>query len=386
MSQSNQQVLLHLSLIAGLGPARALKVVQRLLGQHKEVDNAALFTIQSSFDLSEVYQLAVGDAIKKLGLTEPVARVLVEGLADRKRFEDELYLMQRHDVQLVTLLDQNYPRSLANIHLPPLVLYLQGQHLVQERKRLALVGSRDMSEYGKQVVTQLVPELVGAGFDIVSGGAYGVDSAAHQTTLDVGGRTVVVLGSGLLNVYPRSNKKMFQQVLEQEGAVISAVHLYAEPDRFNFPARNRIISGLSQGTIVVQAAEKSGSLITAKYALEQGRQVFAVPGSVYDQRSVGCHNLIKQGAVLVHNAQDIINEFDVQYSSRNMSVFEQQKTASQSQVQVGDPLLEYFSGSMSVDELCQKTGLDQHVLHDKLFELQLEGKIKQNFIGGWERV
>jgi DNA processing protein len=218
----------------------------------------------------------------------------------------ELELLAKKGYQIVTLADAEYPKLLREIPDPPPFLYVYGR-LSGSASKIAVVGSRNATDYGLTTTKNLCADLATLGITIVSGMARGIDSAAHEGALSVKGKTIAVLGSGLARVYPVENIKLSQRI-SQNGAVVSEFALMSEPDAHHFPARNRIISGMSLGTVVVEATKKSGSLITARLAAEQNREVFAVPGSVQSFKSTGTHTLIKQGAKLVENAQDIVEE------------------------------------------------------------------------------
>jgi len=204
-------------------------------------------------------------------------------------------------------MDALYPENLKTIHYPPPVLYFKGTIKESDKNSISIVGSRKATYYGKMVAEKLSKDLSLAGLTIISGMARGIDTAAHKGVLSVNGRTIAVLGCGIDHIYPPENRRLAQEI-EASGAVISEFSLSTLPERQNFPRRNRVISGLSLGTVVVEAAEKSGALITADFALDQGREVFAIPGNINSPLSNGSHNLIKQGAKLVNNYQDILEE------------------------------------------------------------------------------
>jgi len=210
-------------------------------------------------------------------------------------------------VGAVFILDKEYPALLKQIHLPPIILYCRGAKL--SNNNFSIVGSRKGSIYAENVCKHIIPKLIDQ-YTIISGGALGVDSMAHKEAIKSGGRTVAVLGSGFLQPYPRENIDLFRAIVDNGGTVISPFNLKMEPLKGNFPARNRIIAGMSVGTLVVQAAVKSGAHITAAFALEQGREVFAVPGSIFEEISLGCHSLIQQGAKLVSCPEDILEEIN----------------------------------------------------------------------------
>ncbi|MCD6153728.1 MAG: DNA-processing protein DprA [Syntrophobacterales bacterium] len=220
--------------------------------------------------------------------------------------DKELELVDRHNVSIVTLKDPSYPKALLNIYDPPPLLYIKG-NLVKEDINVAVIGSRMASTYGKFMTERLSRELALNGVTVVSGMARGVDSAAHTGAIAGGGRTIAVLGSGIDVIYPPENKKLFEKI-SANGAVITEFPFNTPPKGPNFPARNRIISGISFGVVIVEANEKSGSLITARLGLEQGREIFAVPGSIDSPGSKGTHKLLKDGAKLVESVDDILEE------------------------------------------------------------------------------
>ena len=214
---------------------------------------------------------------------------------------------ERLGIRAITQASELYPRELKEIYAPPAVLFYRGE-LQPQARRLAIVGSRRLSRYGKSAAQEIARGLAAAGVTVVSGAARGIDTAAHQGALQEG-RTVAVLGCGVDVAYPAENRRLLEEIAATGGAVISEYPPGTRPNAPFFPARNRIISGLSAGTVVVEAAEKSGSLITAELALSEGRDVFAVPGSIYSATSRGCNRLIQQGAKLVMSAEDVLSEY-----------------------------------------------------------------------------
>ncbi len=212
------------------------------------------------------------------------------------------------EVRLVTLVDAEYPSLLREIDDPPLVLYVRGKLPIDTSRALAVVGTRRSTQYGKMVAGRFASQLALRGLIVVSGLAAGIDAAAHQGTLDVGGHTVAVMGCGIDYPYPKRNQEL-QAKIAEEGTVLSEYPMGTRPAKWTFPQRNRILSGLSRGIVVVQAPERSGAMITARLALEQGREVFAVPGNITTTTSAGTNRLIKQGAKLVETIDDILEEF-----------------------------------------------------------------------------
>ncbi|MFA5306143.1 MAG: DNA-processing protein DprA [Candidatus Babeliales bacterium] len=391
----NHSLLTHLSLITDVGPATIFKLFKHLyrikFPEASQVELVDLRTHQCELDASVLYCYTALDFIQKVGFSERLALRIVEGLNNKKLLDDERELARRHEVAIVTFLDESYPELLHHIHLPPVVLYCQGSSLQREAKSIGFVGSRRATDYATRAMRKLIPGLVASGWQIVSGGAEGADTIAHELTLECGGRTIAVLGSGLLQPYPASNKKLFEKMIASGSTLVSPFSLMTPPDRGTFPARNRIISGLSSGCVIVQAAERSGALITAQCALEQGRSVFAIPGSITDDLSAGCHRLIQDGAKLVNKLDDILEEFGegaevgaqllVRHSEQSAQIIEVAATKVSS-----DPVIACLMQPATLDELLDKTGCSADELQDRLFQLQLEGKIRQNFAGTWECV
>jgi len=227
---------------------------------------------------------------------------------DRDAFlREEKRLLSRQDTRVITFWDPEYPDVLKHIPDAPLVLYVKGEMPLSETRGLAVVGSRRASIYGRVTAQKFAGQFAEMGLDVISGLAAGIDTAAHRGSLSAKGRTIAVLGSGLAWIYPAQNIKLAREI-EKQGLLVSEFPMRTEPFYYNFPRRNRIISGLALGVLVVEAAKKSGALITASFALEQGKEVFAIPGQVDRPTAQGTHHLIRQGAKLVNNVQDILEE------------------------------------------------------------------------------
>ena len=213
-------------------------------------------------------------------------------------------------IEEIGIESRDYPKQLKQIYAPPLKLYVLGNKQLLKQKGIAIVGARKATEYGKKIALQISKQLSEVGINIISGLALGIDSYAHLGTLQKNsiGKTIAVLGSGLDKIYPKENIELAKKIIKSGGCLISEYPVGTFASKLNFPQRNRIISGLSNGVLVVEASEKSGSLITADFALEQGREVFAVPGNILNKTSAGTNNLIKQGAKLVTNYEEILEE------------------------------------------------------------------------------
>lgn len=217
--------------------------------------------------------------------------------------------MQKQKINMITINDKKYPHKLKNIYDPPIVLYIKGNMDILNNNSLAIIGSRSCSEYGKKIATNFSYNISKNNINIISGLARGIDTYAHKGTICAKGKTIAVIGSGIDLIYPAENTKLANEIIKQGGAVISEYIIGTKPDKINFPARNRIISGLSDGVLVVEASKKSGANITVDFALEQGKNVYAVPGNIYSYVSSGTNELIKQGATLVTTEQDILADF-----------------------------------------------------------------------------
>ncbi|HSW75425.1 MAG TPA: DNA-processing protein DprA [Candidatus Saccharimonadales bacterium] len=387
-----QHIILHLSLIQNLTPRLVYEIIETI-------------TLEK---LSDLYQYNMQDFIK-LGCSQDIAHLIVAGLSDTASLDKELELVQQHNVTVVTFVCPQYPALLKQIDVAPLVLYCQGDvRLFDNEKMFACVGARKAHSYVRDALVKLVVPMIQDEWVIVSGGAAGADTYAHQIALDHKGKTIVVVGSGLCHVYPPANRKLFEQVVYDGGLIVSCFPMNMASFPYNFPIRNRIISGLSKGCLVLQAASKSGALITAHFALEQGREVFAVPGSIFDPLSAGCHDLLQQGAKLVTCTQDILDELSypgkvtqVQMkiqsdtkvkdasSGRDGQVGKSKSSSIGSTADLDDierSILHYTIVPVTAEMLMSKVGVSLDILQSKLFSLSLDGKIYQDTIGLWKRV
>lgn len=224
--------------------------------------------------------------------------------------EKQIEILEKKNIKILTYEDKEYLRQLKNINDFPICLFCKGNiELLKRKNKIAIVGSRDYSQYGEKVATKIAYELSNKNITIVSGGARGIDSFAHKGCILAKKQTIIVLGNGLDYIYPPENKELQEEVLKNEGLIISEYPLGIKPSKYNFPARNRIISGISDGVLVVEAKEKSGALITVDFALEQGKNIYAIPGNINNKNSQGTNELIKQGAKLVTNINDILEDY-----------------------------------------------------------------------------
>jgi DNA processing protein len=291
----------------------------------------------------------------------------------RKSFDISAYLgrVSKQDIEVITINDGTYPKLLKEIPDAPPVLYVKGE-IPRNERVIAVVGTRKITNYGKEVTEILVRDLVSAGFKIVSGLARGVDAHSHKVTVGSGGKTIAVLGGGVDRIYPPENEALAKEIINGNGAVISEFPVGMSSIPGNFPARNRIISGLSLGVLVTEAGEDSGSLITAGCAGEQGREVFAVPGPMYSKLAKGPARLIKQGAKLVMNLEDILEELNLDASP--MTVGGREITPDSSEEQV---ILDLMSdGPVHIDKITREAKLPAAKVGSILSLMEIKGKIK----------
>ncbi len=295
-------------------------------------------------------------------------------------YRDEDYLKKLFDslhkksIRTVTIFDENYPECLRYIYDKPLVLHMKGEITGEDSIALAVVGSRETTSYGKWATEYFVKELVKLDVTIVSGLALGIDGIAHQTALEHGGRTIAVLGNGLDVVYPKKNRELYR-LIPENGALITEYGLTVQPTAYNFPLRNRIISGISLGVIVIEAKERSGSLITAEHALEQGKEVFALPGNINSIFSKGTNKLIKEGAKIIMDIEDILEEI-YQLKGRRKKGIEEENLSQLSDLEV--LVVESMKeGPIHSDMIALRTGLDISTVNSILTILEIKGIIKE---------
>lgn len=348
-----------LNLVPSVGPIRFRRLMERF-------GSAAAVLEGSVSDLAEVEGFGIS-------LAEKLARSFESAPA---QLETEMSLCEKHGISFITATDEDYPESLRHIADPPIVLYVKGQIRHTDALAVAVVGTRRPTAYGSAAAERLSRELAEAGVTVISGLARGVDTLAHTAALKASGRTIGVLGSGLGRFYPPENKGLAEKMALQ-GAVLTEFPVSTEPDRGNFPRRNRLISALSLAVLVVEADETSGALITARLAAEQGKDVFAVPGSIFSKMSAGPHRLLKQGAKLVEQAGDVLEEIE---SLKALIKMKKQMAPEKNRIELNgqeNDLLEHVSlEPMTIDDLSGRTGLPSPVLSALLLNLELKGFVK----------
>ncbi|MCA9901393.1 MAG: DNA-protecting protein DprA [Ardenticatenaceae bacterium] len=357
---SDLKYWLGFNLIKGIGPAK----VQALLDYYGSLANAWQ---ANEFELV------------KIGFDK---RALNTFLKTRQEVDLDAALaqVQQANVSLMTWEMESYPSYLREIPNPPPLLYYQGDILEQDQWAVAVVGTRRLTAYGRQVTRDLVAGMVQNNITVVSGLARGIDAIAHKTAVELGGRTLAVLGSGLDCIYPAENRTLAQEIMQGQGAIISEYGLGAQPEAKNFPPRNRIISGLSLGVIIIEAGERSGALITTNFALEQNREVFAVPGNINSPASRGPNKLIQEGAKLVTNIEDVLEELNLHMVAERTAV---QLVLPETAEEIA--LYGQLSGQpLHIDELSRATGLPSALVSSTLTLMELKGMVQQ--VGGMNYV
>ena len=366
MTASPLYAWLAVSLARHIGPATFLRLLQ--------IFNDP----QSILGASSSQLVALGLAEETIAdLQQPAHEVI-----DRT-----LQWLSSNNAIILSLYDENYPVMLRHITDPPPLLYVVGDPAVLRLPQLAIVGSRNPTPAGEHNAQEFAAELTRAGMVITSGLALGIDAAAHRGALQVNGKTIAVLGTGVDRIYPESHRALALQIVAQGGAVISEFPIGTPPWAGNFPRRNRIISGMCKGVLVVEAALKSGSLITARHALDQGREVYAIPGSIHNTQSKGCHLLLRQGAKLVENIADILEELPPTFSDNSDSYAADghytQLTAEDSQGKVVMAVIE--DAPTPVDHIIERCGLTPDAVCSILLLLELQGKVQMTTAGHYCR-
>ncbi len=348
------------NLVRGIGPAR----LRALLDHFGDLERA---------------WKAEAEELKEAGLDQ---RSLESLLATRKMIslEEEVAKVARAGAEVIPWDDPSYPPRLAQIHNPPFLLYVKGEIVPQDEWAVAVVGTRTPRPYGRQVVEQIAGDLARNGITVVSGLARGIDSLAHQAALDAGGRTIAVLGCGIDIVYPTEYANL-AKAIASNGALVTEYPLGTPPEGGNFPARNRIISGLALGTVIVEAGQRSGALITADYTLEQGRELFAVPGNITSEKSQGTNRLIQEGgAKLVLSVEDILEELNLSMIAEQREV---QEVLPQNETEA--IILKYVSQEpVHIDQIGRETGLPISQVSSTLALMELKGLVRQ--VGGMNYV
>ncbi|MFZ7119796.1 MAG: DNA-processing protein DprA [Eubacteriaceae bacterium] len=338
----------------------------------KKISVKKFYELYNYFDsIEEIYCCDIGH----LRACDILTNDNIEDIINSKNndlLNKHLELLHKSKISYTTIIDEDYPQILKNIHLPPPVLYYLG---IIDRdifnNCISIVGSRNASYYGLKMSEKIAYELASSKINIVSGLAKGIDSKAHIGALKASGKTIAVLGNGVNIIYPKENRYLYNQI-KNSGLIISEFPPNTEPKPYNFPRRNRIISGLSLGTLIIEAAKKSGSLITAKYALEQGREVYALPGNINNQNSVGVNLLIKDGAKVVTETIDIIEDIFPMFSFKNLENATKDNIFTAEERAILDLLRNGFNDA---DKLYEQTNMPIKRINYVLSMLEIDQKI-----------
>jgi DNA processing protein len=356
----SREALIALNLIEHVGPVRA-----RLLLEH--FGDAPNILAASKTELLRVRN--IGDE----------TAAAIAGWENSADLAGELRRIQEFGCRAVIQSDDEYPASLRQIYDPPLVLYVKGRLTAKDKNAVALVGSRMTTHYGIETARKLAYQLAYVGVTVVSGGARGIDTAAHQGALAAKGRTLCVLGTGINIVFPPENKDLYERIAAS-GAVITQFPFNRNGDRQSFAIRNRIVAGMTLGTVVVEADLNSGALITSNFATEYGRQVFAVPGRIDSPRSKGCHDLIKKGAKLCEGAEDILSEFEYLFPASNRPP-SPGETGVLPALELGENEQKVYDAlqpeESSIDEVIRRSGLPSSAVSVALLGLEMKHVVKQ---------
>ena len=357
----SREALIALNMIEGVGPVRARSLLEHF-GDAPKILSASKHELTRVRTIGEDTAENISSWEKSIDLADELKRIADFGC------------------HVLISTDDNYPASLREIYDPPLVLYVKGQLTPKDKNSIAMVGSRMTTHYGIETARKLGYQLAYTGVTVVSGGARGIDTAAHQGALSGKGRTIAVLGTGINIIFPTENAELFERIAAN-GAVITQFPFNRSADKQTFPIRNRIVAGMTLGTVVVEANLTSGSLITANFATEYGRQIFAVPGRIDSPRSKGCHDLIKKGAKLCEGVEDILSEFEYLFPTSNRP-----PTASETGVL---PALELSENEQkvfdavkagdesSIDEIIRASGLPSSAVNVALFGLEMKRLVRQ---------
>jgi DNA processing protein len=307
------------------------------------------------------------------GIDKTIARLIKTG-SDKKFADTQIELLHKANARMITFWDKEYPQALKNIYDPPAALFVRGSLVNDDERSVAVVGTRSPGAYGKLITEKLSRELAQNNITVISGLARGVDTIAHRASLSGGGRTIAVLGSGVDVIYPDENSSLAESIMEK-GALLSEFPMGSKPDAPHFPRRNRLISGIGKGVIVVEAGLKSGALITAHFAADQGREVFAVPGNINNPKSHGCNSLIQQGAKLICSIQDVLDELQFSFSGDNSA---KNRLPDVSLSEAEKKLLDILTTEpLHIDRIAKAVGWPTYNALAVLLSLELKNLIRQ---------
>lgn len=356
------------------------------LNKIKLLGNVRILNITHSISsIEDLFSLSIKELINIDGINERIANEILISKKQLSENEDSfnklIYDCEKRDIKFTTIFDEDYPVNLKNIYDPPVYLFYKGELIKDDEYSIGIVGTRNPSDYGNAICSKITDELVKYDLMIISGMASGIDTIAHKKCLQRGQKTYAILGSSVDYIYPASNKKLYFEIIES-GAVISEFEPNINPDKINFPKRNRIISGISLGTVIVESGLKGGSLITAEFALDQNRELFAVPGDIRSKQSLGTNELIKKGAAkLITKASDIIEELESKLnfnSGKNISKDSVKEIKTENLSENESKIYEVLSNEpVHIDKINEITGLSISDCLVNLLTLEFKGIVKQ---------
>lgn len=357
----SQEAFIALNMIEHVGPVRVRQLLDHF-GSAPDILRASKSQLLAVRGIGDDTAEAIANWEKSIDLSAELTRI------------------RDYGCHVLTQSDEEYPALLREIYDPPIVLYVKGRLAAKDRNAVALVGTRQTTHYGQETARKLAYQMAYVGVTVVSGGARGIDTAAHQGALSAKGRTIAVLGTGINLVFPSENAELFERIAAN-GAVMTQFPFNRQADRQSFPIRNRIVAGMTLGTVVVEAHLNSGALITANFATDYGRQVFAVPGRIDSPRSKGCHELIKKGAKLCEGAEDILSEFEYLFPSSNRPPAPNE-TGLLPAIELNENEQKIFGllkldDESSIDDVIRQSGLPSSAVSVGLLSLEMKRLVKQ---------
>lgn len=362
----NLKLFYFLKSIGSLGDVR----IRRIAEKYNNLENlfsSDLHSLKSIESISEKTIKEVENAItKSSGYVDFYLKLLEK--------------LEEGNIKVTTIFDDDYPRNLKNIYDAPVILYYYGELKESDRYSISIVGTRTPSDYGRKVCRELSKELANVGLPVISGLAIGIDSIAHKSCIESGGLTYAVLGSGVDNLYPPDNKILYEEI-KDKGVVISEFEIGSKAEKINFPRRNRVVSGISLGTIIIESRTKGGSLITAEFALDQNRELFAVPGNINARNSEGCNNLIKKGyAKLVSSIDDVLSELNIRISDVVNKKPKEISKLEKADMNVFESMIYNILNDtkpLNIDTICEMTGLNISDCLVNLLTMEFKGLVSQ---------
>ena len=347
-----------------------------LLNMLQNIGCIRLKTLLEKFKIPEaIFDASVTGLKEVKGIGETIAES-IKAAHQNYDIDRELMLIEKNNIKIITIFDDNYPENLKEIYDAPILLYVKGELKQQDNIAVGVVGSRRCTQYGIKAAAKIAGELTFYGITVVSGLARGIDTSAHKGALESGGRTIAVLGNGLVSVYPPENKNLADNIVKN-GALVSEFPMEMPPHKINFPKRNRIISGLSKGIVVVEAAKKSGALITADFAMEEGKEVFAVPGNIGNIASEGTNNLIRDGAKLIETAKDVAEELGISTDINKETPGEDIKKPVLSNAHEIGIYGMLSDDPCNIDTIIEELSLEPKKVKAALLNLEMKGAIQQ---------